>query len=222
MVSTLPLHPDTTPPTQPTNLITVSTTTTSAALAWNAATDNVAVTGYDIYRAGIKVGSASTTSYTINGLTCGTTYSVGVRALDSAGNTSPQATTSTTTSPCATATPPPPSTGCEASNTGVADGVTAAYTGPTNITAPGTVIDGKNITSCITVSAANVIIRSSRVACSGSSVIWSAARTSWWRTPRSSAVEPRHDRAHAGQLHGPSCGGEELREHLLGERQRHR
>ena len=35
--------------------------------------------------------STTATSYTINGLTCGTAYSVGVRALDTAGNTSPQA-----------------------------------------------------------------------------------------------------------------------------------
>ena len=38
----------------------------------------------------------------MNGLTCGTTYTVGVKALDSAGNTSPPATTTITTSSCAT------------------------------------------------------------------------------------------------------------------------
>ena len=79
MVSTLPCA-DTTPPTQPTNLRTTSTTTTSVTLAWNASTDNVAVTGYDVYRAGTKVGTATTTTYTFNGLTCGTTYTLGVTA----------------------------------------------------------------------------------------------------------------------------------------------
>ena len=44
-----------------------------------------------------------------------------------------------------------------------------------NITTAGTVIDSKNITGCLTVSAPNVIIRRSRVACSGASVIWSGS-----------------------------------------------
>ena len=42
------------------------------------ATDNVAVTGYDLYRAGSKVGSTPQTIATFNGLTCGSGYSVGV------------------------------------------------------------------------------------------------------------------------------------------------
>ena len=50
-----------------------------------------------------------------------------------------------------------------------------AYTGPFNITVAGTVIDAKNITSCITVSAPNVVIKRSRVTCNGSSVIWSGS-----------------------------------------------
>ena len=62
MVSTLPCT-DTTAPTQPTNLRATSMTATSATLAWNAASDNVAVTGYDVLRGNTKVGSATTLTY---------------------------------------------------------------------------------------------------------------------------------------------------------------
>ena len=163
MVSTLACG-DTTPPTQPTNLHTTTATTTSLTLAWNAATDNVAIASYDIYRAGTKVGTATTTSYTITGLTCGTTYNVGVRALDTTGNTSPQTTSSAATSACVT----PTQTGFpDASNTGVPAGATlTAYTGPSNVTTPNTVIDGKTI-GCIQVSAPGVVIKNSKITCHG-------------------------------------------------------
>lgn len=47
-------------------------------------------------------------------------------------------------------------------------GVTlTAYTGPTTITTAGTVIDSKEITSCIVVLAPNVTIKRSRIRCSG-------------------------------------------------------
>ena len=88
MVSTLPCT-DTTPPTQPTNLRTTSATTTSVTLAWNAATDNVAVARLRHLPRRHQSRQRHHTTYTINGLTCGTTYSVGVRAVDTAGNTSP-------------------------------------------------------------------------------------------------------------------------------------
>jgi chitodextrinase len=104
MVSTLPCV-DTTPPTQPTNLRATSATPTGVTLAWTASTDNVGVVGYDVLRAGTKVGSSTTPQYVMNGLTCGTTYSVGVRALDAAGNPSPQATFSTATAACTTTCP---------------------------------------------------------------------------------------------------------------------
>jgi chitodextrinase len=120
MVSTLACG-DTTPPAQPTGVKAVSTTTTSLTLGWTAATDNVGVTSYDVLKAGTKVGSSTTPSYQLNGLTCGTSYSVGVRALDAAGNVSPLASASASTSPCAS----PAQTGFpNASNTGVPPGTT--------------------------------------------------------------------------------------------------
>ncbi|MEV5987903.1 endo-1,4-beta-xylanase [Streptomyces sp. NPDC052051] len=79
---------DTTPPSAPSGLTVTGTTATSVSLKWTASTDNVGVTGYDIYRGSTKVGSATSTSYTDTGLTASSTYSYTVKAKDAAGNTS--------------------------------------------------------------------------------------------------------------------------------------
>jgi Glycosyl hydrolase family 12/Fibronectin type III domain len=79
---------DTEPPTVPTALAATGTTATSVALSWRPSTDNVAVTGYDVYRGTTKVGTATTTTYTDTGLTPATAYGYTVRAVDAAGNAS--------------------------------------------------------------------------------------------------------------------------------------
>ncbi len=78
---------DTTPPTAPT-LAASGTTSTSTNLSWSGATDNVAVTGYDVYQGASLVGSTASTSYTVTSLTPSTTYSFTVKAKDAAGNNS--------------------------------------------------------------------------------------------------------------------------------------
>ncbi|MEU1529921.1 glycoside hydrolase family 6 protein [Streptomyces fagopyri] len=83
---------DTQAPTVPGGLAVSSTTSNSATLSWTASTDNTAVTGYDVYRNGTKVGSATTTSYTDSGLAASTTYTYTVRAKDAAGNVSASST----------------------------------------------------------------------------------------------------------------------------------
>ncbi|CAG0935327.1 Endoglucanase C [Thermoflexales bacterium] len=80
--------PDTQAPTVPTNLTSPAQTTTSINLAWTASTDNVGVTGYDVYRNGTLVGSSATTSFVNTGLTANTLYTYTVRAKDAAGNVS--------------------------------------------------------------------------------------------------------------------------------------
>ena len=79
---------DTTAPSVPSGLTAGTTTTTSVPLSWTASTDNVAVTGYDVYRGTTLVGTTTSTSYTVTGLTAATAYSFTVRAKDAAGNVS--------------------------------------------------------------------------------------------------------------------------------------
>lgn len=83
---------DTQAPTTPTALTAGTTTGTSVALSWSAATDNVGVAGYDVLRNGVAVATSATTSYTDTGLTPDTTYTYAVRARDGAGNLSPAST----------------------------------------------------------------------------------------------------------------------------------
>ncbi|MGW5685204.1 glycosyl hydrolase family 8 [Nonomuraea sp. NPDC003754] len=88
---------DTTAPTAPGSLRATATTSSSVSLAWNAATDNVGVTGYDVYRDGTRVATATGTTHTDTGLSASTGYSYTVKARDAAGNTSPASTAITAT-----------------------------------------------------------------------------------------------------------------------------
>ncbi|MFF3666609.1 glycosyl hydrolase family 18 protein [Microtetraspora malaysiensis] len=80
---------DTTPPTAPANLKVTGTTTTTAALSWTASTDDVGVTGYNVYRGATLAGTSTTTTFTDTGLTPNTTYTYTVKAFDAAQNLSP-------------------------------------------------------------------------------------------------------------------------------------
>ncbi|MFI9114074.1 discoidin domain-containing protein [Streptomyces venezuelae] len=91
---------DTAPPGAPGGLHTTGVSAGSVSLAWDAATDDVGVTGYDVFRGATKVGSTASTSYTDTGLTASTTYAYTVRARDAAGNSSaPSGSVGVTTAP---------------------------------------------------------------------------------------------------------------------------
>jgi len=92
---------DPTPPTAPTNVASSNITSTGVRISWTAATDNVAVTSYNLYRNGtyVKTVSGVTTTYSFSGLTAGTTYSITVRALDAEGNFTNSTALSETTLP---------------------------------------------------------------------------------------------------------------------------
>ncbi|WP_281322964.1 M4 family metallopeptidase [Flavobacterium aestivum] len=79
---------DTTAPTAPANLAAAGTTSTSTNLSWTAATDNVAVTGYNVYNGATLVTTATGLTYTVTGLTASTAYTFTVKAKDAAGNLS--------------------------------------------------------------------------------------------------------------------------------------
>ena len=92
---------DTTPPTQPSALTTTGVTTSSITLTWGSSTDNVGVTGYEVSKGGVVAGNTSATSYLLSGLSCGTSYSLSVKAYDAAGNKSQAASITVPTSACA-------------------------------------------------------------------------------------------------------------------------
>jgi chitodextrinase len=84
---------DTEAPTAPTGLSSSGITQTTFTLSWNASSDNVGVTGYDVYKDGSLLASTANTSYNLTNLTAGTTYSFYVKAKDAAGNLSAASST---------------------------------------------------------------------------------------------------------------------------------
>jgi endonuclease I len=79
---------DTQAPTAVTNLTVSTTTSNSITLTWSAATDNVAVTGYDVYMNGALKTTTPNLTTTINGLTPSTSYAFYVITKDDAKNES--------------------------------------------------------------------------------------------------------------------------------------
>nr|WP_235941767.1 fibronectin type III domain-containing protein [Paenibacillus puerhi] len=79
---------DTQKPSAPTNLVGASPSFSSVALSWNPSTDNVGVTGYNVYQDGSLAAISRGTAYTVTGLKGRTTYNFTVRAIDGAGNIS--------------------------------------------------------------------------------------------------------------------------------------
>ena len=87
-----PVIADTQAPTVPSSLSTSAITSTSFTLNWVASTDNVGVTGYEVFRGGTSIGTPTSTTFNVTGLTASTAYSMTVRARDAAGNLSAQST----------------------------------------------------------------------------------------------------------------------------------
>ncbi|MDB5170385.1 MAG: Ricin-type beta-trefoil lectin domain-like, partial [Candidatus Saccharibacteria bacterium] len=83
---------DTTNPSVPANLVASARTDTSITLGWDLSTDNVAVTGYDVYRGATLIATTASTGYTDSGLGVDTAYTYKVRAHDASGNNSAQST----------------------------------------------------------------------------------------------------------------------------------
>lgn len=97
--------PDNQSPSVPTNVVVSNITSNSLILSWNPSTDNIGVTGYDIYRGTTNIGTSTTTSFNVTGLTSNTGYSFTVRAKDAGGNESTasaivSATTTANTTTC--------------------------------------------------------------------------------------------------------------------------
>ena len=110
--------PDTQAPTAPTNLVASNTTQTTTDLSWGASSDNVGVTGYDVYQGAALIASVPGLTYQVTGLTAGTSYSFSVRAKDAAGNISGESNiVNVTTDVFVDSTPPSTPTNLTVSNT---------------------------------------------------------------------------------------------------------
>jgi hypothetical protein len=94
---------DTTPPTAPTNLTAASKLRRKVTLNWTASTDNVGVTGYNVWRSTssngtyTRITTVTTTTFTDTNLSSGTTYFYYVVATDAAGNLSAHSNTASAT-----------------------------------------------------------------------------------------------------------------------------
>ncbi|GAB5400766.1 MAG: hypothetical protein Aureis2KO_23510 [Aureisphaera sp.] len=75
-------------PSTPMNLVASNIDETLFDLGWDASTDNVGVIGYEIFQDGVSIGTSSTNSYNVTGLSPSTTYTYTVTAYDAAGNVS--------------------------------------------------------------------------------------------------------------------------------------
>jgi fibronectin type 3 domain-containing protein len=98
---------DTVAPTAPSGLsATAGTNPARVNLSWTAATDNVGVTGYRIFRSDsatpIGTVDGATTSYADSSVASGQTYTYTVNALDAAGNPSGPSNSATVTMPDST------------------------------------------------------------------------------------------------------------------------
>jgi chitodextrinase len=79
---------DNVPPSVPGGLSATPVSVSQIDVAWSASTDNVAVTGYRVFRNATQVATVTGTQYRDSGLSPNTTYSYTVSAYDAAGNES--------------------------------------------------------------------------------------------------------------------------------------
>lgn len=77
---------DTTPPSVPLNVVATNIASTQIDIAWGASTDNIGVTGYEVFRESVFIATTTSLFYIDSSLTPETTYTYTVRAVDAAGN----------------------------------------------------------------------------------------------------------------------------------------
>lgn len=75
-------------PSAPTELAASAIAATTLTLAWTTAEDNVAVTGYKVYKNGVFLANNVDNNYDVTGLVTATEYEFHVTAVDAAGNES--------------------------------------------------------------------------------------------------------------------------------------
>ena len=116
---------DTTAPSTPAGLTAAAASSSQINLSWTAATDNVGVTGYNVYRGGLQITTlGAVTTFQNTGLTASTNYSYTVQAFDAEGNASGQSIAASAT----TVSPPVPTVSLAANPTSVASGASSTLT----------------------------------------------------------------------------------------------
>jgi chitodextrinase len=91
--------PDTQAPTTPSGLMATPVSSSRINLTWNASTDNVGVTGYNVYRGGSLLTSVTTPAFNNTGLSASTQYCYTISAYDGSNNESSQSTFVCATTP---------------------------------------------------------------------------------------------------------------------------
>ncbi|MCO7223140.1 fibronectin type III domain-containing protein [Pleionea sp. CnH1-48] len=86
--SSEPAVSDTEAPTTPANVMATASSWSEISLRWDASQDNVAVTGYRIYRDNALLTTVVSTQFSDTGLVASTTYQYAVEAFDGANNAS--------------------------------------------------------------------------------------------------------------------------------------
>ncbi len=97
---------DITPPTVPANLTAAAISTSQINVAWDVATDDYQVDGYQLFRDGVQIATTTLLTYNDTSLSPSTTYAYTVRAFDVAGNVS-SSTAPVSTTTLALPEPPP-------------------------------------------------------------------------------------------------------------------
>jgi len=83
-----PLTADTSAPSIPTGLAATAVSPSRINLSWTPSTDNIGVTGYQVFRDGTLIATTVSASYAATGLAANTSYSFTTKAFDAAGNVS--------------------------------------------------------------------------------------------------------------------------------------
>ena len=174
---------DTQAPTAPASLSATPTSSSSVQLTWPAATDNIGVTGYRVYRGSTQIAQPTSLSYLDTGLAPQTTYAYQVRAYDAAGNLGPPASASATTP---------------------AAGDTAAPSVPTGLAA--TVKKGRRVALSWNASSDNVGVVGYDVYRNGTRIAQPTGTSYSHRPPRGTFTYVVRARDAAGNVSGPSAG----------------
>jgi fibronectin type 3 domain-containing protein len=126
--------PDTTAPTAPANLTARAVSSGEIGLQWTASSDNVGVSGYVVYRAGVRLGEVSADALTYqdtSDVKPSTGYSYTVAAVDAAGNQSPASNAASATTPASSGPAAPTSLAATVASGSAVDLSWTASTSPT-------------------------------------------------------------------------------------------